>query len=334
VAASTSRTIGWRLVRLGRQVGPVLISVGLVVWLVWQVTPEKLAEAAASPALLWLVLLTLVQMVALFLWDTVTLWWLFSRPQERLSFPTFLRVRTDTLLWSAINLEVGQAMFAWSLAEAQGTPVTAAFARCAVLALFDFGTLMSLGVVGSLVYHDSLLDVLRWIPIAGLAGVVLLAAALRFLPRGWRERIESKTWGSWLAWWTWRDSILLYGQRLILFLLVLVYAGIGLAICGLPCDVRTVVGIIPFVIIAESLPGTGGLGERETALLYLLRPPTSDQRALLLTFGLTWSLVVIFGRIAIGLVSRYLPRTASVRAVAESTPSSADNDRAPVMKRS
>jgi hypothetical protein len=95
--------------------------------------------------------------------------------------------------------------------------------------------------------------------------------------------------------------------RLILFLLVYLYAGIGLVLCGVPADVSTVFGVIPFVLLAESLPGTGGLGERETALVYLLGAG-GEQRAELLAFGLIWSVVVILFRIAVGLVSSWLPR--------------------------
>jgi hypothetical protein len=152
------------------------------------------------------------------------------------------------------------------------------------------------------------LRILRWIPIGSVCGLMVLAVILHWLPSTWRRWLESKDWGSWLGWWTWRHTLLLWVQRLALFLLVLVYAGVCLAICGMPADVRTVVGVVPFVLIAESLPGTAGLGERETALLYLLRPADPEQRARLLSFGLTWSLVIILGRLAIGLLSRWLPR--------------------------
>ncbi len=301
---NTSRTM---LFRLGRRLFPVLVSCGLVAWLVWSVTPEKLARALSGGPWPWLVLATIVQAVVLFLWDTVSLWWLFSQPDRPLPFRAVLRARTDTVLWSAINLEIGQAMFAAKAASLRSEPVTAALGRCLVLALFDTGTLMSLALLGSLLKPEPLTSYLRWVCVAVLLGLAALAVGLRWLPHRGRQWLENQDWARWLAWWSWGHSFRLTAQRLILFLLVLVYAGVCLALCGIPADGRTVFGVIPFVLLAEALPGTGGLGERETALVYLLGAD-GVQRAELLSFGLIWSTVVILSRITIGLVSSWLPR--------------------------
>ena len=307
---ASARAPGHRkLLHIGRRVAPVLISIGLIAWLVWSIGAQKLLRAMSSTAWPWLLLATLVQLVALFAWDTVCMWWLFSRPARRLPFWTFLRVRTDAVLWSAVNLEIGQAVFAYNLAKKLGMPVSEALGRCFLLALFDFGTLQSLALVTSFLEPNPYIAYLRWICVASVAGLVVLVVGLHFLPTSWRQWLESKTWANWLAWWSWRDSVRLWAMRLVLFLLVILYAGIGLLICRIPVDVLTVLNVIPFVMIAESLPGTGGLGERETALVYLLSPDSSRERAMLLTFGLTWSTVVILGRVVIGLVSRSLPRT-------------------------
>jgi hypothetical protein len=140
--------------------------------------------------------------------------------------------------------------------------------------------------------------------VLGLAG---LGLSVKFLGPSARRWLEEKPWASWIAWWTWRRSLLLFLQRLFMFLLVYLYAAAGLAICHMPVSFRVVFGAIPFVLIAESLPGTGGLGARETALVYLLSA-SDDQRPVLLSFGLIWSMVIILGRVAIGLVSSWLPR--------------------------
>jgi hypothetical protein len=294
--------------RAVRRAGPVFVSVGLVAWIVWKVTPGAIAAALSTSAWPWLVLATLAQLVVLFLWDTLSLWWLFSQPHRRLPFRTFLRTRTDSVLWAAINLEVGQGAFAWELAKATNIPVSECLGRCVLLAIFDFGTLQSLALVGSFLKPDPIIAHLRWVCVVSTCGLAVLAVAIRFLPENWRRWLEAKSWGEWLAWWDWRRTLLLAGQRLVLFLLVMFYAGVCLAICKIPVDTPTVLGVIPYVLLAESLPGTGGLGEREVALVYLLRPASEEQRAMLVCFGLIWSTVVILGRVAIGLVSRWLPR--------------------------
>jgi hypothetical protein len=294
---------------MGRRIGPILISVGLVIWLVWHVTPEKLGQAFATGPWPWLILVTVVQLVILFLWDTISLWWLFSQPDQAVPFRMVLRARTDSVLWSAVNLEIGQGVFAWRLAQAGGDSVKGALGRCLAVALFDFGTLQALGLIGSFLKPNALIRFLRWVCVGSVVGLLVLAVIVRYLREDWRRWLVAQERASWLAWWRWRHSLLLGVQRLILFLLMFVYVGVGLAICRIPADVRTVVGRVPFILIAESLPGTGGLGERETALVYLLSSGP-DQRAALLSFGLIWSAVTILGRVMMGLLSAWLPRAA------------------------
>jgi uncharacterized membrane protein YbhN (UPF0104 family) len=291
----------------GKKVVPFLISFGLVTWLIWKVTPEKLLVVLSTSSWPWLLLATVAQLVVLFLWDTLNLWWLFSQPhpEHRPTFRTVLRARTDSIQWSAINLEIGQGVFAYKVAKAIGEPITEALGRFFVLALFDFGTLQSLGLIGSFLVTNPLIATLRWVCVASTVGLLALALILHFLPAAWRQWLEGKNWGRWLKWWSWRHSLLLWAQRLTMFLLVILYAWVGLLIIGIHPDARTVFGTIPFVLVAEALPGTGGLGERETALIYLLNP--GGKEAELLAFGLIWSTVVIVGRVLIGLVSSWLP---------------------------
>lgn len=291
----------------GRHVFPVLISLGLVAWLVWMVSPQRLFEAFVTTHWPWLVVVSLVQAVVLFSWDTFCLWWLFSQPDRRLPFRGVFRLRSDTIIWSAVNLEIGQGIFAWQLAKNLNMPVTATLGRAVLLALFDCGSLLSLALVGSFIKPIPQTQPLRWICIGVLAGLALLTVIVKMLPDSWSAWLTARPWAGWLRWLTWRQASWLAGLRLIMFLLVLVYAGVCLAIAGLPVDPWTVVGTIPFVLMAESLPGTGGLGERDTALMFLY-PAAVEQRPVLLTVSLTWALIVNLARIGISLVSWCLPR--------------------------
>src|SRR5207302_1972396 len=47
----------------GKRVVPFLISFGLVAWLIWKVTPEKLRAALAAERSVWLLVATLVQLL-------------------------------------------------------------------------------------------------------------------------------------------------------------------------------------------------------------------------------------------------------------------------------
>lgn len=293
-----------------RRAKPVLaplVSIGLVTWLVWSVSPRQLFEALASVNWPWLVLATFIQVVGLFVWDTVSLWWLFGKPDRRLSFRTVLRLRCDTEIWSALSLEIGQAAFAYKLARAVSLPTTNTFGYCVLLGLVDMGTLLSLALFGSFLRPSNLTAHWRWVCIVGLVFLAVLVVAIKIMPRRWHHWLSGKPWADWLQWLDWRMLAWLWIQRLILFLLVLVYAGVGLAICRVRVDPLTVVGIVPFVVIAESMPGTAGLGERETALVYFFSA-LGGSRPVLLSFGLIWSAIVILTRIGISLVSWSLPR--------------------------
>jgi hypothetical protein len=308
--ARTWRDIGASLWRRGKQFFPIVLSGALITWLVWHITPQRLLEAFAEVDWPWLVVATAVQVIVLFLWDSVCVWWLFSQPDRPLSWRKVLRIRCDTVIWSAINLEIGQGAFAWQLAKECAMPVSGTLSRCVLLSLFDMAALLGLALTGSFVRSTPITAQLRWVCVGGLAALLLLAIVLKLLPSRWRDWLAAKPWAGWLGWFDWRRGVVLYTLRLIMFLLVVAYAGVGLAICRVPVDVPTVVGIIPFVMLAESLPGTAGLGERETALVYLY--PAGDQyTAVLLSFGLVWSIVVILGRVTIGLASWYLPHPKS-----------------------
>jgi hypothetical protein len=297
------------LLRYGRWIAPPLVSIALLAWLIWSITPQRLGAAMTTPAFPWLVLATFVQVGVLFLWDTVCVWWLFSLPHRQLSFRTVLRARVDTVIWSAINLEIGQAAFSWRIAKLTDDSLKRTLGRSLLLGIFDTGTLQGLALAGSLLVDEPIIHWLKWISAAIVVGLVLLGTMIRFLPMRWRAKLEQSAWFDWLRWWTWRDSIVLSALRLAMFLLVLLYAWAALVICQMLPDARTVFGVIPFVITAESLPGAAGLGQRETALVYLLHPSDS-QRALVLAWGLTWSVGVILGRVAIGLLGWILPHRA------------------------
>ncbi len=254
----------------------------------------------------WLLLAAVVQLVGLFFWDTFSLWWLYSQPSPQLSFLTVLRARADVSAWTAVNLEIGQAVFGGRLAQITGLSVRAALSLSVVVGFFDFATIVTLALIGTLLRPDPSLFFLRWVSLGVLGGMTLFVLALCFLPDRWRQwSIDAKV-GEWLQWWSWRHTGWLALQRLILILLILLYAGISLALCGLPSSVGLVCAVIPCVLLAEALPSAGGLGTRETTLLTLL-PVSTGQSAVVLSFSLIWSTVLIVGRVAISLVSWFLP---------------------------
>lgn len=301
------RWVGSKVIGYGRQALPVVVSAGLITWVVWHVTPAKLWQALQTGIWPWLVLATALEIIASFFWDATCVWWLFSQPNRPLSYWAAVRARGEATLWSAVNLEIGGGVFAWKMTRIQNIPLTDTLGRLFLLALFDFGTLQSLALVGSFLQPEALLRWLRWVSVGAVCGLALMILIYRFLPNRWREWLVQWRLAHWLRWWDTRRSITLWAMRLTMFLIVVAYAGVCLAISGVPVTVWLVLGVVPYVLVAESLPGTGGLGEREVALIYLLHVP-AHLTGMVVSFGLIWSVMTILGRITIGSICTWLPR--------------------------
>lgn len=292
-----------------RRLIPLAISAGLVGWLIWRIAPEKLGRAAQSldwPLLAWA---TLALVLALFGWDAVCLRWLFTRADRPLSYPESLRARAGSYLWSAFNYEAGQAVLAWNVARTQKIPVLSALGGCLILALHDLVVLLSLGLAGTLANTDRRAALLR--PVCGVALMVLatLLGGWKLLPGRWHERIQQTRLGSWLRFWSWRDSLLLVLLRLGYYGIMLLYAVVALNVCGVGLDGRKVAGVVPLVLLADALPSVSGFGTRDTALLGLLEL-SGEQQAVLLNFSLFWSAGLMTGRLGIGLASWWLTHPA------------------------
>lgn len=282
---------------------PVLVSIGLVAYLVWKASPARLARGAA--ALNWpvLVLLTLAEVAALLLWDTVCLRWLFSLPDGNLPFGLVLRARCRSSAWMVVNYELSQGVLAWELAPARGLSLASALGRCVLLLLHDLGVLFGLGLAASFVHGRPPAPILRGVCAVGLLVLAGVAVTLAVVPGGWRARLGQRV--DWLGWWCWRYSLTTAGLRLVFLLLIVVYLAVALAVVGLPQDARGL-GTLPLVLVTmEVLPSISGFGSRDVAVLRLLRPP-EEQESVVLAFTLLWSSVVGAARLALGLASWWL----------------------------
>ena len=301
--------LGWRetastLWHFCRRALPLAVSLGLVIWLVFfKVGTAQLMSSMQQVNWPLLLGISLVQLVVLFLWDSYSLWWLYSQPNKKLPYKTVLYASTEAAAWSAINLEVGQAAFAIRMADMVDEPVAAFLGRSIVMSMFDFGVTTAFGLLGYILMPARRYHCLMWLCIVCLGGLVAVALAIAYLfPRRWRDWVCGRTWGHWLNWWSWKHTAVLLVQRVILAMGIFVYAGAGLAIVGVPPhpalgdEARIVFGVVPFVLLSEAIPSAGGLGTRETVLIYL----TGGSPGAILGFSLMWSVSLIVGRVLIG----------------------------------
>jgi hypothetical protein len=281
-----------------------MVSAGLVLWLVYRVSPPALVAAASELDWPRLCLVFSVMVLALYFWDGVCLRWLFAEPGLPLSYGQVLHARGSSYVASAVNYELGQGMVAWELARAQGTSMVGALGRCLLLAVHDVAVLLTLGLVGSLLIDTTIARGIVGfcaISLAVLLGVGLLAS---LLPHKWRERWTIGGRRLWPGSWTWGRSLRLSGLRGIYYAIILAAVGVGLEVAPVPLGRQVVFGAVPVVLLADGLPiSVSGLGTRETALLSLIHAP---QPAVLLAFSLIWSAVLMTGRLLIGLANWWL----------------------------
>jgi len=306
-----SKTVTGRFVRVLlphlRNMTPVLISAALLGWVLYQVSPSELRDAFLR--LNWPVLVpaTVVMVGSLYLWDTVCLQALFTTRGRVPPYGRMLRVRGTAYLVGVVNYGLGQGMVAWAMARYQATSLLAALARPVILAYHDLLVLFSLGLLGSLLAGNHELIVVRWTCSVGLVGLGAIALVLRLLPPKQKGRLKQTRFGAWLDDWSWGHSIRLALLRGIYFAILMVYAGVGLEVCGVNVDLMVVVSTIPLVLVADALPSVSGLGVRERTLTALLHPP-GELQAALVALSLLWSTGMIVGRTLIGLGNLWVAR--------------------------
>jgi hypothetical protein len=277
---------------------PLAVSTALLAAIIWWVSPQALARAAAE--LRWKLLLpaTVAMVVALYLWDAFCLPAAYAVGDRRLPYVKTLHIRGLSYLAGALNYELGQAAIAWGMARLQHVSILQMLARSVLLAYHDALILLASGFAGSLFTNDERVVRIRPYLAAALAAAIFVGIVFWVLPARYRERILPAKIASAFAGWSVRRSLRLVPLRVVYFGILVVYAAIALAICRIPVDTQVVLSTIPLVLLADGLPNFAGLGTRETALQLLLQP---EHPAVLLAMSLMWSTGMIIIRFLIGL---------------------------------
>jgi hypothetical protein len=289
---------------------PVAVSAGLIALLLYWISPSKVVEEFVKVPWQQILPVTAAMVLALYLWDAVCLQTVFATESHVVPYRRMLRVRGTSYLLGAFNYELGQGLVAWTISRLQKISLLQTLSRSVVLAYHDLVVLFSVGLVGSLLVESPPREVrlVKLFAGVGLAGLVAVAVAFSLLPREKRERFRQTRWGAWLVDWSWRRSLRLAWQRLVYFGILILYAGVALAICGIPVDSLVVASTIPVVLLADALPSVCGVGTRDTALILLLNP---ENRAAVFALSLIWSTGMIVGRLVIGLLHYWIPRRAT-----------------------
>ena len=277
---------------------PFAVSLILLAFVIWWVSPQALVQAAGQ--LRWELLLpvTAAMAFALYLCDAACLPVVYSVGDRRVGYLGALKVRGLSYLGGAFNYELGQAGIAWGMARLQDASLLRMLSRTVVLAYHDAVILLAMGLTGSLLTDDSRVTRIRPYIAIALILTLVVGGAVWNLPAKLRSRIASGKLGTILAEWKLSQSARLLPLRASYFAILVVYATVALSIGGIPVNGQVVLSTIPVVLLAEGLPNFAGLGTRETAILLLLDP---TEKASLLAVSLFWSAGMIVFRLLIGL---------------------------------
>ena len=287
--------LSWRFVKA---CVPLLVSVGLLAWLIGRVHWNELISALESLNWSLLVPATIALVLSLYFWDGVCLRTLFSTEESPVSYQQCLRARGISYLASVVNYELGQATMAWRVARERRSEFFPAASRTVLLAYHDLLVLVTLGLLGA-VWSDHALSVhARNSCAVALVALLLLGVFPFLLGLRYRERLQQSKWGAGWIDWTWKNSGRLLAWRVCYYMILLIYAGVAFGIAGLVVNQMTLLSTIPLVLLADALPSISGLGTRDAALQLLL--PTSEKQTLL-AISLVWSVGLILGRTCIGL---------------------------------
>ena len=285
-----------------RKAIPLLGSLLLLALVLWQISPGEVLEAFGR--LNWAVLVpaTVLLIASLYLWDSLCLWWLFSRSDAPLPYRRVLRARGTSYLFTVINYGLGHGMLAWLLARYRSKTFVSTAILCVMVTYVDMGVLFGLGLTGGTLSSDPRTEGVAWFCTAALLLWVSFTAVVRLLPRRLTERILETRWGQAMHSpdWRWGTLVPLAAMRTFYACHGVVYVAVCLAASGFALDFRVVLSVIPIIVLLDAVPiSISGLGTREAALLLLLRP---EDPSLLLAFSLVWWACGMGGRALIGLM--------------------------------
>ena len=286
-----------------RVIASLGISAGLLAWLVYRISPQALAHAAAEVNWKLLAPATALMVVALYLWDAVCLPIVYRVDDNRLSYWRSLHLRGLSYLAGAFHYELGQAALAWGMARTQSTSVVRMLWRSVLLLYHDVVVLLGLGLAGSMFSSDPRVERIRPIVATAFAGALAIAILFWLLPATWRAKVWGTKLDELFAGWSLSRSLQLIPLRCVYFSIFAVYAAIALEIVHVPVDHQVVASTIPLVLLADGLPSIAGLGTRDTALQLLLSP---DNPEALLAMSLIWSTGLVVVRSIIGLAHLWI----------------------------
>ena len=232
-----------------RVIASLGVSAGLLAWLVYRVSPQALAHAAAEVDWRLLAPATVAMVFALYFWDAVCLPIVYRVDDNRWSYWRSLHLRGLSYLAGSLHYELGQAALAWGMARTQNTSVVRMLSRSVLLAVPRRRRAARPRLRRIAVQRRPA----RRAHAAARRDCVCCRDRDRDLCFGCcRPHGATKVWGTKIdelfAGWSLARSLQLIPLRCVYFSIFAVYAAVALAICHVPVDHQVVASTIPLVL--------------------------------------------------------------------------------------
>ncbi len=252
-----------------------IVTAGLLGLLLWR-TPFSQVVAATRSAAPWMVPVTLLMLVAIYVADSFAIWKTFGWFLAPLSFAQILIVRGATYLLAAINYSVGQGAIVYFVHRATGAPVMRGVATVLLIMGINMLALMFLTTAGLVIAPDVPRSLYVIIAVAYIGLAVYLVAVIA------RPR--------WLSSRPIFDVLLAAGARghleaLLVRLphiaVLMAFQTIALRAFGVRVPVVAAIASLPVVFFIAVLPiSVQGIGTTQAAMIFFFaRYGTGDQTA-------------------------------------------------------
>lgn len=288
--------------KLARRILPWLVAAGLLTWVFWGVPLQDFVDALGRGQFTWYLPAMVCCMVCIFLADTLAISKTFTWFTTPIPYRTVLRIRGASYLMSVINYNLGQGALVIFANRAKSVSYGRATGTVLLLMGVSLVVLILLSAVGLFVSDAPKAVAFRPYVIALLLAfavyLVVVAIKPRFLSR-WSVAQPMLDAGL-------RGHLAAIAVRAPHMALVFIAHYITMRAFGIDIPLLAFLSTMPFVSLMSAIPiSPQGLGTTQYAAVYFFSafaPGTvAQQKATVLAYSLTTSVLAIFFMLATGL---------------------------------
>lgn len=299
-----------KFINILKKYGPWLVAGLMLVYLINKYDPRQLAIAFEYANLPFFLGISIIYFMILYLVDTRTLSFVFTRFGYKITTKELFAARGVTYLIMIINYPASQAAFAYYLKKTKGVPIFEALGVFFFVAIIDLFIVITLGFVGSFLQEatingiDVSLIVQRFAILAYL-GLLIHFVFWRGIKKDCRafRWIKSKQVFHVFNSASVRDYLKVALLRSPIHVSIIVFLYVALYAFQVHAPMINILGDIPIAFLVGTIPITpGGLGTTNYMIVEMLSPYV---RGDIITNGIVTAKGLIFAVTILWTVTNY-----------------------------